>query len=669
MDFTSANIVNIALLGLWGLLWLLGGWWIVRAAFNLRPQEEGIVGAAVGLILQTWLANLLARVLDLSLAFWLSSAILFLAGILFNLKKGWKSLFQLKIVPGHWIALLVLAYAFTGISRGLAIFDDYAHLPTTSLMAAGNIPPQFPLNPNAPYGYHYLLLLIAAGVARIGNFYVWTALDIARGASFGLAIVLTAVWVQRLTFSSLAGFFGGVFAAFAGGTRWLLLLLPEGVLKAVSGQVQMLGSAAQSAPDLTTALTGNWVIEGAGPFAFPFAYANGINSPGILAFGPNGCIGSAIGAPILLTFNRWRNVPLAFVVTTLLTAAGSLIGETGMLIGVASWGLIVLYQWIKNKSFRLPVPLTRWLGVLGLSIVISALQGGAWSELFQSLVNRFILGNPAGETYQTIGFQLVWPVTVVSSHLGILSVTNPWQLLAAILEIGPVLLALPLVVIWGLKALRNQRWYEASVILGGYLTVALLFVQFTGSAGVRNTSRLYSFIGTTGSFAVPVLWIWARKRSDTIKTLLAAWASVLIFGGMVLLGIEWVAAQKPVNSTFLSQIDATFYRNYWNKLDKESLVFDPYPYRGVTVFGLYTNSSQQWLVAKPEWETLSEKPDPYELRKAGFGYMYFDYVYWYDVDTVYKEALADPCVKLIEEIHEKHTEDFRRLLDIRSCTR
>jgi hypothetical protein len=668
VDFSLANLSHILLLGLWALLWFLGGWWIVRSAFNLRPNEEGLVGFACGLVIEVWLSNLLGRFIPVPWSFWAAAGFVFLLGLILAFLKGWRTVLRLPVIPSQWLLLIILFYLFTAVSRGLAIFDDYAHLPTTSLMAAGFIPPRFALDPNVSYGYHYFLILFAAQTARIGNFFAWTALDISRGLSIALAILLSAVWIQRLTRSSFAGFLGGLFTAFGMGTRWLLLLFPGALLHLISPHIEMLGSAAQSAPDIITALTGNWIIEGGGPLPFPFAFANGINQPGILSFGPNGLIGAAITYPLLLTFNRWKS-RLAPLITIILLAASSLMGETGLVLSLAGLAILTLVYFIQHRTLRLPKSLWTWWGIFLAMVIVSVLQGGTWTDLFFGFFEKVSQG-AVGDSYQTIGFSLMWPISVVSSHLGVLSLLNPWQLVIALLEIGPLLMVAPLVLIWGWKSYKAGRWFEAITILGGYLTVFTLLIQFTGSAGVRNTSRLYGFIGTTALFTVPVLWNWLEQRSDLVKALASAWGSLILFGGIVLFGIELLAAQKPVSSTFISQMDVTFYQKYWNKLDRDALIFDPDTFRAPTVFGRYTDSSTTWLVQKPEWIELSEKPDPYALHAAGFDYMYFDYVYWYDVDAQYKEMLtSDPCVHLVEEIPAKHVEDFRRLLDISTCQR
>src|SRR5512140_3277252 len=64
-----------------------------------------------------------------------------------------------------WPQLVVLAgltLLFVMIGRGLALFDDYWHIPLISVMAAGDIPPHFYLDPTQPMAYHYGLQVLAA---------------------------------------------------------------------------------------------------------------------------------------------------------------------------------------------------------------------------------------------------------------------------------------------------------------------------------------------------------------------------------------------------------------------------------------------------------------------------------------------------------------------------
>ena len=552
------------------------------------------------------------------------------------------------------------------IGRGLAIFDDFAFLPTVSVMAAGNIPVRFVLNPESAFNYHYFLLLFAAQLMRIGNLFVWTALDIARGVAFGLGIMAVALWAQRITRSSLAGFAAGLMAALGTGLRWFWLLMPDRIIGPVSNSLELLGSAVQTSPDFQTAIISNWAIEGNGPFAFPFAYVNGLSAPGVMAHGPTGFSGAIVLFTLLLTFNRWRNKTGALI-SVILLSSFALIDETlfGLLLG--GWALISLAYMIRRHTFRLPKSLKRWLLIVGAAMLVVSVQGGTWSSFIQGFILRIFGGGTDSGAYQEIGFQVTLLPTIVSSHLGVMSLGNIWQTLAAVLEIGPVILVIPLLFIYGIKSFKAGRWFESALISAGIFSLLFVFIQFSGSGGVRNTSRIYSFIEMSFLWFVPLTWIWVSHRSENWKATAAVLAYIIIFGGTVLFGVELIAAQKPVNSTWLTQLDRDFHEKYWNKLEEDALIFDSVYYRGPAVFGRYTNSSTYFYTNKPEWTALYDRPDPYDLQAAGFDYIYYDYVYDYEVKKRYGNLFAAECVKVVDEIQHKHTEDFRRLLDIHLC--
>lgn len=654
------NAAQIAGLLVWVGLWTVGGWWLTLSAFNLRRNELALVGFTVGLVVETLLANGLARLLPLPLAFWAAAGLTFVLGLGLAASRDVRRLLRIPIVPAQWLALVFLTYVFTSIGRGLALYDDYAHLPTLSLMATGDIPPHFSLDPSVPYGYHYFLMLFATQIMRIADLLPWTALDFSRGLSFALAILLAGVWVRRLTHNAFAGFLGGVLAAFGMGTRWLLLLLPAGVVASLGQNVQMIGSGLSSGPDLATALISGWGIDGSGPIPFPFAFVNGIYGPGVLGFlGANGLIDTAVSFSILLTFNRWRNWR-GPAVTVLLVAASGLLGETGLVLSLVSWSVLtVIYVW-RNRRLRLPSSLRQWWLVLLAGNLLGVFQGGAWTDLIRGWIEG------AQASYQTIGFALHWTPAIVSAHLGVLSLLDPHQLLIALLEIGPILLVLPLVCVWGVKAFRAGRWYEAAFVITGVITLGMVLVQFTGSTGVRNTSRLYGFVGLCSLFAVPVTWRWVEHRSAALKTLASAIGLTIITGGVVLFGVELAAIQKPILSNFISDLDARMYKNYWNQLEPGALVFDSDPYRAPTVFGRPTNSSTTWFETKPEWKVLAAAPDPVDLRAAGFRYVYLDNRYWDQLPQRYQERLSDPCVQVVQ-VYEDWKHDSRTLLDIGGC--
>ncbi len=665
----SPNRLQPLLLLPWAALWLLGGIWLARAAFRLRSNEQVLVGVALGWLVQNWLANLLGPSLPLPVAFWLAAAFVFVTGLGLGLRMGWKNLLRLPIFPGQLLVLVGITYVYYSLSRGMAIFDDFQHLATISNIAAGDFPPHFVLDPNVLFGYHHFLQLFAAQLMRIGGLAPWIVVDAARALSVGLAVMLAAVWARRVTQSALAGFLAAMLVAFGSGTRWLLLLFPARMVAWLGQSVHLIGSGAGSGVSLGEALTQAWAVEGAGPIPFPFAFANGIFPAGIVAgHTANGLAVFVNIFLLLLTFNRWRSGWGAVLSAILLSIYG-LLGEAELATAALGWGIILLayllLQLRRGGRLRIQPALLAWLCVMGAGGLIGLLQGGAWTDILFKTLAR-LNGQPAEASYQTIGFALAWPPAIVSSHLGPLSLLDPAGLIVALLELGPVLLALPLLIAWGIKAFRQCRWYESALAATAVFALFFVFVQFTGSTGVRNTPRLYVFMPILAAVAVPLGWLWVQDRSANLKLAAAGLALVTVLGGLVMFGVQLVAIQRPVYSYFITSLDAQMARAHWNRLAPGTLVFDPTPYRAPTLFGRLTNSSYTWYAAKPEWEALVQAPDPYHLRAAGFSYAYLDNRYWDDLAVQYQPALSQGCVKVLDEVSDKQG-NFRRLIDLRGC--
>lgn len=294
-------ILELFPLLVWAGLWCAGGYLLAASLFRLRRAEIAMIGLGLGLVLQTWLANLLAHVLPVDAAFWLSSGLVFIGGLAaqFAVQHNLRlASLRFTFYFPQWLLLGALILLFNAIGRGLGIFDDYQNLPTVSLMATGDIPPHFSLDPSLNFGYHYFLLLFAAQVMRLGHMFPWSALDLARGLILALPLMLTGLWAHRFTRNHIASFLTVFMLAFGGGARWLLLLLPSSWLNQISENIKMIGSGALTAPNLAEALLTNWKIDGTGPLPFPFAFYTGINQPYIMAY--TGISGSAILILLLL---------------------------------------------------------------------------------------------------------------------------------------------------------------------------------------------------------------------------------------------------------------------------------------------------------------------------------------------------------------------------------
>ena len=107
---------DIAPLVGWAALWAAGGWMLAASLFRLRRPETGLVGFGIGLVLQTWLANLLARGLPILITFWLAAALVLVAGGISAFVFRRHLRFDVSI--SQWLCLGILTLLFNAIGRG-----------------------------------------------------------------------------------------------------------------------------------------------------------------------------------------------------------------------------------------------------------------------------------------------------------------------------------------------------------------------------------------------------------------------------------------------------------------------------------------------------------------------------------------------------------------------
>ena len=123
--------------------------------FRLRRGESLVAAYASGLLLFIVFANLLGQLLPLDAAFWIAAASILVLGL--SARQTIDSTLWKKEIKA-WPQILTLAgltALFATINHGLAIFDDYHNLPLVSVIALGDLPPHFYLNPEQRLAYHY----------------------------------------------------------------------------------------------------------------------------------------------------------------------------------------------------------------------------------------------------------------------------------------------------------------------------------------------------------------------------------------------------------------------------------------------------------------------------------------------------------------------------------
>jgi hypothetical protein len=670
--FSELNVFSVILLL---ALWALGGWLMVARAFDLYPSERGLVGLGVGLTTATLLANLLGRFMPTAMAFWLAAVLTVAIGMALawpltrapdTVPAGQRDLFPKEAFqPGQWFLFFVFVFVFTLIGRGLGIFDDYQNLPQISSMARGDIPPHFAFDPRLLWSYHYFLLLVAAQFTRLADASPWVALDLARGLTLALALALAGMLAYRLTRSRVAAALSVAFLFFAGGARWILFLLPARLLQAASSSVTLIGSGADTGPNLLAALYKNWEIQGLGPLPFPFIYGSGLDPSLTMAHAGYGASMLMLALLLVLLADKGRGW-IAQAVLALLLAALALANEVTFAFLCAGLIFAALVWTIKNRSLRLPPTLRNWAPAFIAGGLLSLVQGGIFTGIVTGWFGR--LTGAEADTLYKVSFAVRLPA-VLSAHLGTLSMLNPVDWFLILAETGLAIFALPWVFRYGLELVRHEKWLEAAWVFSIVPSLLTVFVEYTGNAGPTALSRMTAhFLLVLKIYAVPLLWLWAHERSETLKTALLGWGLAACMSGLALFSLQIAAMPNPLHAEFLDNLDARMYEKHWGTLEPGDLVFDNDPLRGTTVLGLHTLSSTNYgPPTDPTWLALAGEPDPYRFNAAGFRYLYIDLPYW----RKYADHLSASCVITIDELSETEASgllsDLRRLLDVGAC--
>lgn len=631
--------------------------------FDIPERERGLLGFGVGLVVSNWLVNFFARLMPFSSACWLAAGLTLAGGIAlaWPLEKGYIG----KWIQNwrQWLLVAVLTFLFTLIGRGLSIYDDFQNLPMTSLIATGEVPPNFPLASNMRYGYHYFLLLLAAQFLQTANAAPWTAVDLARGLVLALTLTLGGLWAWRLTGQRLSALLAGLFLAFAGGVRWMLFLLPPSLLDKISAQVTLIGSAASSAPTLKDLLTSVWLTSASPGIPFPAAFVSGVDEPFVMLHNGYGASHLLLILLMLMLGNWGKKAWPWGIIMAVLFASLAMANEAAFAL-IFLGGVLAILLWIviyarKEGKAALPIPLLAAATAAG---VLTLFQGG--------FITNAIAGwfRPAASVLR-VEFALI-PPALLSAHLGSLNLLGLSGLTAAVVETGLVVFALPWILAWGWKAIHERQWFAAAISGSTLFGILSVFIRYTGGAGETATTRLFEHsLQITKILAVPLIWNWLHGKKDYIKEIAIIAAITTCLSGFVLFGVEVSAMQKPVYADYLTSLDAQFYAKYWNKLEPGVLVFDPKPSRAPTVFGRYNNAATWWInAATDEWVALMQNPDPHAVRKAGYGYMYYHRFFWEE----HQNVLDQECARVMEQIDDIHSAsnspgDFRRLVDIRGC--
>jgi hypothetical protein len=667
--FSTNNLVDLILYILLSIGWALGGLLLVTHAFRLHRNERIVTGLAAGFLLFIGLSNLLAHILPLTTAFWAASVLILAAGLLVAWRSNKQAGFNksdLRSIP-LLVGLAAITILFTLILRGESIFDEYLHLPLISIMAAGDIPPHFYLNPAFYFAYHYGLQVFAASLVRLGNFFPWSAWDASRALAIGFTLVLGWVWVRKVTGSRLAAFLGTFLFTFAGGARWLLLLLPAPWLSWVSQSVNLVGTGLDTAATLTKALHSSWVIEGGGPVAFPFAFHNGIFVPVFFNLGSTGALPFMTVFLLLLLLPRGRFSTASLIIWSLIFSTLALSAEhifavvwVGILLAI---GIASLYRKRLPASVSKVIAL-QWGIILLTSGVIALVQGGFITETARNLISS-ITGTTA-QSYNARGFSIRVPPGLLSAHLGVLSIVNPGQLTALLAELGPALLIIPVIFFGFKKDLKYGNLFAIGLAISVALSLIFpLFFQYEVDRSITRMPATGLWVALVIGF--PILWRALPYMNTAAKVGLSAGFLVCVLAGVVIFRVQLYSINSPQLAYYIAGLDARYAVDYWNKLPYGTQVLDRVPERSVTIFGHITRASSGIYEPLAEWQALIADPNPSRIASAGYDYVYMDQTWWDSLTQSQQEYFQQPCVDILDQREKEDKKDFRLLIDVSAC--
>jgi hypothetical protein len=665
--FREFDLLSLTLFAILTLGWALGGMMLLAGCTRLKRSELWLAGLASGFLLLVVLANLLARFFTLPAAFWLSTALIFGSGLFLWLHTGRAPLTYGWHALGSIGMLLLLTYLFQIIMRGLAVFDEFLHLPMISIMAVGDIPPHFYLDPSKYFAYHYGLQVWSAGLVRMAGFMPWSAFDLSRAFMLALAFMLGWVLFSRFTRSSLAALASAFLTLFAGGTRWLLILLPDPILRWLSSDVVLINSGANTATNLQQALSQPWVVEGMGQLPIPFAFHNSLFVPTHFILGSTGAMPFMTVLLLLILFPR---IDWSMPAGVMLAAIMASIALSGEHIFVMLW-LGIAIALIPGSSWKRAQPggdkqaqTGFWVLSLGLSAILAVFQGGFITEAVRSYATNSIAPmNVASLNFH--GFGVRWPPALPSAHFEPLNPFKLSNLFLLLVELGPVLLLAPAVTYLAWRRRRGRHVLWVGMAIAALLS---MLVPFFVRYGVdRSITRLP---GTA-------LWLWlvlglqmfllvSPHLKHPWKTVIVILLCLSTASGIVLFALEMTAIPEAQFSYYIDLLDTRMAARYWNRLPERAQILDRMAYRSVALFGRPARSFSGIYDPLPEWSQLVTSPAVEYVVREGYDYVYMDSNWWADLEPEIRLTYAAPCVKQVDEVSFKNIE-FRRLYDLRAC--
>ncbi len=666
--FRDANLLGVLPFALALFSWTLGGWLLARHLFHLPARQRLLIGFALGLVAYLWLLNLIGGRIEIGLSYFLPAVLVLLAGVLSARGSGkpfleWE---DLKLSPFLLLFAGLFIYSLF-LERGLGIYDDYHHLPAISAMGAGNLPPRYILNAAYDYSYHYGFELLGGSLMRLGNLFPWSAFDVGKAMLWVYSLILVAILLKQFLKDTWKVILAVALFLFMGGTRYLLMLLPQPILQTLGNSITFSGVSQDLNLPFAKILFAPWTVGGGPPQPFIYGFTNSLNSGYIL----NHMGEFPLNLIILLLlwyladkFTSAKAVPLLAI----LFAHLALTYESTYGLLLVSLALAGAWLLLRKKS----IPKAFWLFTLAaaISLPFAVFQGGSLFSIFQGVFEKALGSRPAviihPDAESVFSFQ--WPPAIPTSHFGALSIVSLPQLLVGLFEIGPILFFSPSITRWIWKKFQQGDWVLGVVILSAWVGFIIsLLISYNLSE--RDITRFTKHALLLWNLFFLIMLLQQEQGWGRWGRVLAVLSiALMLVSGLVNTWVQNSALNRPVLSDGIDGLDAQMTNRVWGTLDQQDLVFDPgsNEWRATTVTGLLTVSSMNRQTT-PLWNQLSRDPSLQGFLQNGFRYLYVDQSWWRVLSDSQRSSLSDPCIRVVASASMDGDFQFRRLLDMGAC--
>jgi len=654
------------------VLYSFGGWLIATHAFKLTSKERILSGFGIGLVLYLWFCNLLGRWLDPTITFVISAIIVLGIGIALGLfsPRPFLSWGDLEIWP--WILSgLALTWVFLRVSKGTGMFDEYKNLALISVIANGELPVRSYFGQPELLRYHYGYHIWPASMMRLGGMMPWSAFDLSKSIIWGYTILLAGLLGMR----HIKGRWGAVLMSavttLAGGSRYLLLLLPTGVLIRLNEVIELMGIS-QSLGSFTNAMKSAWLPESAPPIDYPFAFLSGINPPYVLAHSGSGTLGIALFFLFILLAPSVKKAS-SYIFLTLFFSFWALTAEASF--ALICIGITLYFLW---HQFRTPPNIKNWkqktiffLATIFIAAIISTIQGGTISALTeefftenQTVSNTIQTPDPSNQFNDFLGFSIRWPPAVLSAHLGSLPILSPYGIVVAVFEIGIIIIFLP----WLTKQIilinPEDNWLDRILLITAWIGITLpIFVQWTSE---RDITRLSSF---GMKIIIYLFLIYLVKKDNNIHPFVfqsgLVTLALITFSGIVLAGTQLTASPDTIYTGKYKDYDVLLLKQVWGRFPQNSKIFGPVGkgsiLTGHLTSGIFKNPPGN---EREIWNQLKTNPSFDTFIENGFEFVYFHA----KTESIFENEISKvDCVTVFGYAEDGSGENYAGFFDLREC--